>query len=215
MATSCAVLIADPQLWPRVKNRLDWAGEILTFPEAESLQALDLITHRHPQLVVLHQHFATTCRGATLINRIRSDAKLSGCQISVIVEEPIETRGSHKRADQTGPMVVPLAHYGTRRDPRVKVPTGIDVLVDGHPAALVDLSAGGAQVETARTLRPDQPVRLTISDSKGRLRLQAVVAWAMLDLSRRDEPRYRAGLAFRDAGPEVLERFCTRRGMRE
>ncbi len=215
MSGSCAVLIAVPELWPRVRSRLDWAGDLFTFPETECLTALEAIGSRHPRLVVIHQHFATTCRGATLIDRIRSDPSLSACEIRVIMDQPPEGHASHRRGDAGGPDIVPLGQYGTRRDARVKVPGGVDVRIDGIRASLVDLSAGGAQILTPKALRPDQRISMTMSDNEGRMRVVATVAWSTVELERGAEPRYRVGVAFQDAEPQAIERLCARHAARE
>ncbi len=210
MSSSCAVLIAVPELWPRVRSRLDWAGELFTFPETECLAAIEAIGTRRPRLVVIHQHFATTCRGATLIDRIRTDPSLSACEIRVIMDQPAEGHQVHRRADGGGPEIVPLGYYGTRRAARVKVPGGVDVRIDGIRASLVDLSAGGAQVLTEKPLRPDQRISMTMADNEGRMRVVATVAWSTVELGQGTEPRYRAGVAFTDAEPRGIERFCAR-----
>ena len=55
---------------------------------------------------------------------------------------------------------------GTRRAPRIRIKDGVEVAVDGNPAALVDLSTVGAQVVSPTVLKPNQRVRVTIGEGK-------------------------------------------------
>jgi hypothetical protein len=105
-----------------------------------------------------------------------------------------------------GASLASLAHPYTggpvRRGRRVKVPPGIDMLVDGSVTRLIDLSTFGAQVLSPTILRPNQTVRISIPDSKTGVRVAAGIAWSSLEL--RNAARYRAGLEFREAHPELL-----------
>jgi hypothetical protein len=95
---------------------------------------------------------------------------------------------------------------GTRRAPRVDIADGVEVLVDGNPASLVDLSAVGAQVISLTILKPNQRVRVVLPESGRPIRLSAAVAWAAFEMPKAG-PRYRAGLEFFDGDADVLGRF--------
>jgi hypothetical protein len=102
-----------------------------------------------------------------------------------------------------------LDQEGTRRAPRFKVTGKLDVLVDGNPAALVELSSCGAQVVSPTILKPNQRVRVALTDEAGTVRFSAAIAWAVFEIPPTG-PQYRAGLDFVDADAALIERFCER-----
>lgn len=90
---------------------------------------------------------------------------------------------------------------GTRRFPRVRLRDGVVAQVDGKDATIIDLSAGGAQIVSAATLRPNQRLRISLPLEPD-ARLRATVAWASFELTR-NGPRYRAGIEFNDDDPRI------------
>jgi len=100
----------------------------------------------------------------------------------------------------------PLDQRGTRRAPRFSVTKGIEVMIDGNPAALINLSTVGAQVVSPTILKPNQRVRMTLPDADGPIRLMAGVAWAAFEMPK-SGPVYRAGIEFYDAEAGNLDRF--------
>ena len=99
-----------------------------------------------------------------------------------------------------------LDQRGTRRAARVKIEATIEVLVDGNPATLIDLSPVGAQVVSPTILRPNQRVRVSLPGDGGIIRLNATIAWAEFELP----PQYRAGIEFVDADPDAIDAFAAR-----
>lgn len=92
---------------------------------------------------------------------------------------------------------------GTRRHPRFRLREGVVAQIDGKDAAVVDLSAGGAQVVSAATLRPNQKVRVSLPLEPD-ARVRATVAWAFFELPKGSAaPRYRAGLEFNDEDARI------------
>ena len=80
---------------------------------------------------------------------------------------------------------------------------GIVAQVDGKEAAVVDLSAGGAQVVSAAALRPNQKVRVSLPLEPD-ARVRATVAWAFFELPKGSAaPRYRAGIEFNDEDARI------------
>lgn len=223
MADSCLVLIASPDLLPALKERTSEAGtEVLAFSDAEALRALEVITKRRPRLIALERLFAATPRGAALINRIKADPTLTHTEIRVVSHDSDYSRVSPRKPSDASPAgaattaavatapAPPLDQRGTRRAPRVKIAGSVGVLVDGNAATLVDLSAIGAQVVSSSVLKPNQRVRMALTDDHGSLRFNAAVAWASFEIPAKTGPRYRAGIEFVDADRGAVDGFCQR-----
>ena len=230
MSGPCTVLIAAPDLLPRLKERVNVVnGELLVFSDGDVLRALEVITERRPSVVTLERLFAATPRGAALINRIKADPSLIHAEIRIISHDSDYTRVSPRKPLEAAPtppsleattaapvasaVAVPtpaLDYRGTRRAPRFRITEKVDVVVDGNAAMLVDLSTVGAQVVSASVLKPNQRVRMALSDEAGSVRFNAVVAWAKFEIPPGSGPRYRAGLAFVDAHGPAVDAFCLR-----
>ena len=186
------------------------------FADTDVLKALDTIARRRPQVVALDQRFAASARGAAFINRIKADPALASCVIRVLDPDSGAARDRQPPADgaAAAPAAVaveapPAAHLdrtGTRRAERVAVTKSIEVLIDGNPATLVNISVVGAQVLSPSLLRPNQHVRMSLVDEARPIRFNGVVAWAAFEMPR-EGPRYRAGVNFFDAAPDMVARF--------
>jgi hypothetical protein len=220
----CTVLIAAPDLLPELEKRTASPdGELIAFTDTDALRALKVITKRRPAVVALERLFAATPRGAALINRIKADPSLAHSEIRIIAHDTDYVRVSPRRpadagskravgiaAPETEPPVVPLDHRGTRRAARVKVSNPVGVMVDGNSAALVDISAIGAQIVSQTVLKPNQRVRMSLADQKGTMRFNAAVAWASYEIPPNSGPRYRAGVEFMDADADAVAAYCLR-----
>jgi hypothetical protein len=220
---SATVLIAAPEHLPLLKERSDLSGA-LAFADTDALQALDTITRQRPTVVALERLFAATSRGAAFINRIKADPALASCEIRIVAHDSAYSRVSSRKPGDAPPAVAPAAvaepppappappspspldQRGTRRAPRFKVSENVEVLVDGNPATLIDLSLVGAQVLSATTLRPNQRLRMTLPDPARPIRFSAGVAWAAFEMPK-GGPRYRAGIEFYDAEADAVSRF--------
>ncbi len=99
--------------------------------------------------------------------------------------------------------------FGTRREARIRIARGVTVLVDGNAAALVDLSATGAQIVSDLVLRPNQRVRLALPGTDAAPRFSGVVVWALFEMAS-GGPRYRAGIQFLDADADLVRAFTER-----
>jgi hypothetical protein len=226
VSESCTVFISAPDVLPILQQRTGTLrGETITFSDADALRALDVITKRRPDMVVLERLFAATPRGAALISRIKADPMLGRAEIRVLSHEGDDAggRASERHTGQapSGSGVQPagraaaasvarLDQRGTRRAPRFRISGQVDVIVDGNAVALVDLSTCGALVVSATILKPNQRVRLSLPDDAGVVRFGAAVAWAAFEIPPGVGPRYRAGLDFVDAHAPSVDAFCTR-----
>ena len=211
------VLIAAPEHLQTLMERDDFSGA-QAFPAQDALRALEVITRKRPDVVALERMFAATTRGAALINRIKADPKLSACEIRIVAHDSEYSRmpsaapapaadASAVAVAAPAPATAPLDQRGTRRAPRVRIVDGVEVVIDGNVATLVDLSVVGAQVVSPTILRPNQRVRISMGEGTKSLRFSAAVAWASFELAATG-PRYRAGLEFFDADAEAVQQFC-------
>ncbi len=210
------VLIASPEHLHVLKDRSDLA-EAQAFPDAEALRALEVITRQRPSVVALERLFAATSRGTALINRIKADPALSGCEIRIVTHDgpaaapaagPVNPPPAGGGATPA-PAPAPLDQRGTRRAPRIAVAGTVEVLVDGNPVALVDVSVIGAQVLSPSILRPNQRIRVTLPDPGRPIRVIAGVAWASFEMPKAG-PRYRAGIEFFDADATAVGSWVAR-----
>lgn len=218
MSAPCTIVIGSPDLLPALRERIAAKGEVLTFSDQEPLHAFEAIVTRKPHVVALERLFAATPRGVALINRIKSDPALADVEIRIASHDSDYVRVSHRRRRTVAGAVVvetpsgpqqPLDWRGTRRVPRIRIADDIEVQVDGNPAQLVDLSAIGAQVFSQVVLRPNQRVRVALSDDLVVLRFNASVAWASFEIPEGTR-RYRAGLEFADADGVAVTAFGER-----
>jgi len=190
------------------------------FSDSEALRALEVITRKRPEIVALERLFAATTRGAALINRIKADPKLKSCEIRIVAHDSDCSRVPGARPDSEAdgeagsvavaapaPVAAPLDQTGTRRAPRFPIVDGVEVMVDGNTATLVNLSLVGAQVVSPTILKPNQRLRIALAEGKRPIRISAGVAWASFELAKAG-PQYRAGIEFFDAEPDAVQKFC-------
>ena len=196
------VLIGPADALPGLQERLDPSADIQTFTESEALEALDYIIKTKPALVAMQDQFSDTSRGQALINRIKDDASLKDVEVRVMALNAANNRVAVKRGSH-GSMPAAVAvdepkpaldQRGTRRAPRLRIKDGVEVAIDGNPAALVDLSTVGAQVVSPTVLKPNQRVRLMMGDGKAAVRCNGAVAWAAFEMPKGMPTRYRAGI---------------------
>jgi hypothetical protein len=221
------VLIAEPDQLGTLKGRPDYT-DAQAFTDAETPAALEAIISGRPDIVAIERLFAKKSRGAALINRIKADPSLETVEIRIVSAESGASKPSGRGGSAAAPAPVAgaagavsptaaaaavaappaaLDQKGTRRALRFKIIEGIEVLIDGNPAMLVDLSTVGAQVVSGTLLKPNQRVRLSFTDGAKPVRFSAGVAWSAFELPKAG-PRYRAGIEFFDADPEAVGRFC-------
>jgi hypothetical protein len=224
--SSSIVLIGPSHALPALSERLDSGAELHTFTDSEALEALDHVIRIKPRIVALEQEFSATSRGRALVNRINDDPSLSDCEIRVVAHDTAPSRASSRRiaagtalavdepqaavtasGGAAGPL---LDHRGTRRAPRIAVREGVEVLVDGNPAALINISTVGVQVLSPKMLRPNQRVRVALSDAKGTIRCDGAIAWASFEMPQGQTPRYRAGIELTGADPTVVRAYADR-----
>jgi hypothetical protein len=204
------ILIAAPELLPLLNRTSADGSELLIFSDTDVSRALDAINERTPAVVAIEEHFASTSRGIALINRIKSDPTLRGCELQVLARGgAFTTVPAHPEANSASLHPPPaLDVRGTRRAQRYRISGPLELLVDGNPATLVDLSSLGAQVLSTPVLKPNQRVRMSLADDHGTTRFNASIVWATFEIPPKVAPRYRAGLEFLDADTRIVSGYC-------
>ena len=209
------MIIGPADALPSLQERLESGVDVRGFPDADALLALDhIVTHR-PRIIAIEQDFSSSSRGVALVNRIKDDPALAECEVRIVAHDSdfsrvaaVATRPPHGAAAVGAAMV--LDQRGTRRAPRIRILDGVEVLVDGNAAFLVDLSVVGVQVLSTTVLKPNQRVRVALSDGKGVIRCSGSVAWASFEMPRDLPTRYRAGIDLLNADAEALSTFGER-----
>ena len=225
MSTARTVVIAPPDLLSPLVDRLQSQdpGELVSCPDTDIAAAIERVLELKPGRVAIERLFAATSRGAALLARLKADPLLDDTEFRIVSHDSEYWRVSPRRpASVDGPAAaVPptasgsgegtLDHRGTRRAARVAIQEGVEILVDGSPARLVDLSAVGGQVLSTAVLKPGQRVRVSMVDGRVTLRCQATIIWARFELSRGDlGPRYRAGMEFSGGDSDGIGEYARR-----
>lgn len=215
-------------------------SRLTTFSDADLEAAGEAIFRGRPNMVVVEHRVAATAHGPEFIRRLQTDPGLAGLDVRVIDAETITSLiESPELARQALELLAERAEQlpaaTTRRMPRFKAPQGVELVVDGSAAMLVDVSTMGAQVLSRGILRPKQRVRVTLGDEENAVRFNAEIAWSALELpksgkaptfhdmdplqqaraddvtmSRLATPHYRAGLTFVTGDSKIIEQFCSR-----
>ena len=185
--------------------------DVLAFADTDVLRAFDAIARKRATMVVMDSAFAATSRGSALITRIKADPLLSDCEVRILAHDDARSSGDDVRSS---------AHLPPQADPVASTPPstthaaggaafemidGVELLVDGASATLVDLSTSGAQVVSTSSLKPHQRVRLTLPGSPP-IQVNGEIAWAMFEMPA-GGPRYRAGVAFSKPDADRLAGF--------
>jgi hypothetical protein len=179
---------------------------ILALADVDDQHALAVIERRRPKVVVLMQMFASSARGASFVSQLRGNADLTGLDIRVLpaARSPLLGSAEILAGHVLASVAQPLPQGPARRAPRITMPSGIEMRVEGTKAALVNVSPFGVQVVSPNALKPNQQVELLIDRYDVDLHTKAEIVWSSIELSR-DGMTYRAGIAFPDSHPEVLK----------
>lgn len=98
---------------------------------------------------------------------------------------------------------------------RVRMRSGVDVLIDGTTCQLVDLSTLGAQVLSPKAIRPKQLVRIALPGESGSVPCKGRVVWAFFEKGRSGAGMYRAGVKFTEMDHEALKAFQSQNSSEE
>jgi hypothetical protein len=211
------ILIARSEQATGLRKRLAPDSSIALFSDAEALRALDAVLGQAPRVLALDRAFAATARGAALVRRVKAEEPASATDIRVLAEDadsqPLILSSRFATVESVVRASYPLDYCGTRRALRFDVMNSVRLAVNGERGRLVNLSFAGAQVVLPMRVRPDEELRVTLTEPEvdDSLRVHGVVAWSAV------EPTgpvviYRAGMAFVDADTRRLEDLCIRHG---
>src|SRR4051794_37548893 len=193
MSRPLVVLIAASDLLESLRARFD-GDDVLAFPDADVLRALETISVRRPARVLLESGFASTSRGTALVNRLRADPSLRHVQVEVVSSATVGVVPAVASAPAPQP-AVPLSQSqsldvrGTRRAPRTAIRDGLDIVVDGAAVRLVNLSVVGAQVVSTGILKPNQKGGGSLGGESGSGRMAAGISGGRYEVPRRGRPR--------------------------
>ena len=180
--TVSLVIISTPEHVRALRSRLEDPASAV-FADTDSLHALETIQTTRPRIVALNSLFAKTARGAALVAQLKSDSELSGIDVRVLIEDENEVplmladqaTSSEKALLETSR---PLGRAGTRAALRYVMDRRA-ILVNGAPSHLIDLSITGAQVLLPTRVRPNEPVRLVLTDGAGETRFPGTIVWSV------------------------------------
>jgi hypothetical protein len=210
------VIISTPEHVPALLKRLEDQA-VAVFADTDSLLALEAIQTIRPEIVALNLTFAETARGAALVARLKSDSTLSSIDLRLLIEDehkvPLvlkdRTSSAEKALRETSR---PLDRAGTRAALRY-VMDSRTILVNGEQSYLIDLSISGAQVLLATRVRPDEPVRLVLSDEAGETRFPGTIVWSVA-VPTPGSIHYRAGVKLSKPDAKWIEAYCRQFGGR-
>jgi hypothetical protein len=216
MPSVMTIVIVRPEHLNAVKKRLAGAEEVAVCSEADSLFVHDAIQSRPPEVLVIHAAFAQTSRGASLVAALKARPNPLGTAVRVLIENddksPLLTtsQSALRPADALLETSRPIERAGTRQAARYAMHRR-NVVLNGEPGQLIDLSVSGAQVQVATRLRPQQVVRFALADDTGDLRCQGTIAWSVA-VPGGGSIDYRAGLEFVNPDKKRLLQLCSKLG---
>lgn len=212
-ATAFVVVRADHVAATRERLKGEWP--VVVFSDADSLQLLAALLAGAPTVLAIHQTFAATSRGATVVARLKTEPRLSVTVVRVLIEDEDKTPLLLSQTTLSPEEALfetsrPLDRAGTRQAARYAM-NRLAIAVNGERGHLVDLSVTGAQVQVSMRLRPSQVVRIIVRDQSADIRCQGTVAWSIAVPSG-GTVQYRAGLEFIGPDSARLTAFCAQYG---
>jgi PilZ domain-containing protein len=215
MDSEKTVVITRPEHVTAMRKRLLGEGSHFEVYADDSLRVFDAILAQPPKTLAVHQQFAATSRGATLVARLHSESRLRSIEVRVLIEDEDKTPLLLSEMTFSPEQALheasrPLDRAGTRQAVRHPMHRRA-IFVNGEGAHLIDLSVSGAQVQVPSRLRPSQVVRMILPDESGELRSQGTVAWSIA-VPAGGSIQYRAGIEFINANAAGLSSFCARFG---
>jgi hypothetical protein len=211
------IMIARSEQAAGLRKRFAPDSTVALFSDAEALRALDAVLRQAPRILALDRAFAATARGAALVRQVKAEAHAGATEIRVLAEDednqPLILSSRIASVESVMRASHPLDYCGTRRSLRFNVLDSVRLAVNGERGRLVNLSFAGAQLVVPVRIRPEEALRITLTEAAAEddTRVRGVVAWCTV------EPTgalmiYRAGVEFTDADTRRIEDLCVRYG---
>jgi chromosome segregation ATPase len=111
---------------------------------------------------------------------------------------------------------VPAAPHGSpvRRASRHVFADDLEVLIDGSPATLIDLSTSGAQVISHTAMKPNRMVRVQLPGEDNPITCKGKIVWARLEAGPTSGLQYRAGVLFTGVDERAIDAFVAQHGQK-
>ena len=194
-----AIILARSHVAKRVRRHFERDPSVVVFDAGEALPPLHVVTARAEMMLLVCHLFSESAAGCEFLERFRETNTTA--EIRVFTDDA-SGWPAVLHESVTGPAHValraasqPLKRMPSRRVPRTHMPEDAEVLINGEPVRLVNVSPLGAQVLSPVVVKPGQHVSVRFPDEPRR---HAIVIWSTFELTAGgDVPRYRAGLAFR------------------
>jgi chromosome segregation ATPase len=119
--------------------------------------------------------------------------------------EPARPRPITPAPAQASPTTPPGSPV--RRASRHAFDEDLQVLIDGSPATLIDLSISGAQLVSHTALKPNRMVRVQLAAEDSPITCKGKIVWARLEAGSTTGLRYRAGVFFTGVDERAIEKF--------
>ena len=144
---------------------------------------------RHRPTVVVEQAVASSDPGHDFIRRLQWDPSFADLDVRIIAGTALtKLMALPLPADQVSGMLIecaqrlePLPYQKSRR---IKVVSGVPLVVNGSWTIVVDLSATGVRVVSPVRLSPYQCVGLTLPDEDSRAKVSGTIIWSAFELPR-------------------------------
>ena len=172
-----ALLIATAECLAVLQQQRGLAGAE-SFLDTDVATAIESVIRQRHRVIAMEADFAASPDGVAFLSRVQAELELGKYEVRLL---------------------------RTRRAPRFTPVRGVEVVVDGHSAMLIDISVNGAQMIASSRLKPNQRVRISLNPEQP-MRFNGSVAWAAFELTP-EGPRYRVGIVFKDAVPDVVTTF--------
>ena len=185
------------------------AHDVLAVPQ-DVTTALETIRRYRPAMVVLEEAFAVSADAAAFVARLQTAREFRELELRVLTPHGAASLRAAKPSDtHTAVSLATLTRPMPHRVARVRPARPVNILIDGQPAALVNLSQSGTQVCSTAVLRPQQRVRLSLPlANSAPIRMQGVVIWSAFELAA--PPTYRAGIKLAALLPVTAEELILR-----
>jgi hypothetical protein len=211
------VIISTPAQAPSLRERLGQDPAVAVFADTDSLKVLETIATMRPKIVALNPTFADTARGAALVAQLKSDSDLSDIDLRVLIEDEKKVPlmiSDHATSSEQALLEIsrPLSRAGTRAALRY-VMDRRPIVVNGETSSLIDLSVTGAQVLLPTRVRPNEPVRLVLSDETREARFPGTIVWSIA-VPTGGSIHYRAGVKLSKPDAKWIETYCQQAGGR-